>query len=649
MTDEFRAVDAWVRAEFAAARQAGAIDFTGVTPHPDRELVACTVSLRETVDADPTNHVAVVDLGDGACHVLRLGVAATHSPVWSPDGEQLALLAVDGGTTTALLVQVPDDPTTAEVVRRLPAVGGTVEHVAWSSDGTRLGVLVAQFGAEVSDVYGSGTITDPTADAAARPLLSPAPEHGRRILHAWDPQAETVVGLRPGLNVWEASWLGPDHLVVLASPGAGEGAWYHAGLHTISLTGHAERLHSASAQLAQPRANANGSRWSAIAGPASDRGLLAGVLLVGGANRSTVELPTGGVDVTDHHWIDDRRILCAGFRGLTTVFGIADVETLSFEELLATDVTNGLHQPELGGLTRDGHLVVTLERHDQPPTLGVVDTDGVRSLLSTAGPGTAHVVARTGSTRSCTWTSSDGLVIEGLLSVPDGPGPHPLVVNVHGGPVAAWHDGWIGKDPYAAILVSRGFAVLRPNPRGSAGREAAFVEAVIGDMGGADVDDIVAGVQAMIDTGVTTPDRIGITGNSYGGYMAAWVPCWSDLFAAAVSRSPVTDWRSQHLTGNLAEFDELFVDGDPFDPQSQYVTRSPLTYFRQIKTPMLFTAGELDLATPASQAMQLHRALSKTSVTTQLAIYPQEGHGVRAPDAMADQLARMIQWFETYL
>ena len=127
-------------------------------------------------------------------------------------------------------------------------------------------------------------------------------------------------------------------------------------------------------------------------------------------------------------------------------------------------------------------------------------------------------------------------------------------------------------------------------------------------MGGADVDDIVSGVQAMIDRGITEPGRVGITGNSYGGYMAAWIPCWSDVFAASVSRSPVTDWRSQHLTGNLAEFDEIFVSGDPFDPESAYVTRSPLTHHRRIKTPMMFTAGAHDLATPASQAQQLHRS-----------------------------------------
>ncbi|MGD9958323.1 S9 family peptidase [Nocardioides sp.] len=649
MTEDFADIEEWVRAEFAAARQPGVVDLGEVAPHPHRSIVACTVSVRVSDEVGTTQHVAVVDLVSSTCRVLELGLAASYSPAWSPDGEQLALLAVESVITTALIVDIGGDTAAPDVVHRLPGVDGSVEAVSWSPDGTRLGVLVAQFGAEVSDVYGSGVVAAPTAAAPWRPLVSPSPERGRRILHLWAPGSGSVTGICPDLNVWEHCWLGTDRLVVLASRAAGEGAWYAAGLHTLGTeTGEAVAVHRPDAQLAKPRGDPSGARWSVIAGPASDRGLLAGALFVS-SPAGVLELALGGVDVSDQAWLDERRILYVGLRGLTTVFGVVDVETGSYDELLAGEDTNGLHQPELGGLSVEGDLVVALERHDQPPVLSLVTPHGPRTVLSSAGPGTDHVLARTGSTRPCTWTSSDGLAIEGLLTVPESPGPHPLIVNIHGGPVAAWHDGWIGKDPYAMLLAARGFAVLRPNPRGSVGRGKAFVEGVIGDMGGADVDDVVSGVQAMLADGVTTPGRVGITGNSYGGYLAAWVPCCSEVFSASVARSPVTDWRSQHLTGNLAEFDEAFVDGDPFDPASQYATRSPLTHFRRIRTPMLLTAGQHDLATPASQALQLHRALLTTGVPTRLAIYPLEGHGVRAPDALTDQLARMIQWFETYL
>jgi dipeptidyl aminopeptidase/acylaminoacyl peptidase len=131
--------------------------------------------------------------------------------------------------------------------------------------------------------------------------------------------------------------------------------------------------------------------------------------------------------------------------------------------------------------------------------------------------------------------------------------------------------------------------------------------------------------------------------------MACWMPCLTDLFKASVSRSPCTEWRSFHLTSNLAEFDDLFLAGELWDPGSQYETRNPLTHHHRITTPMLLTAGLRDLATPANQAQQMHRALAERGVETALAIYPEEGHGVQAPPALADQCARMVAWFERFM
>jgi dipeptidyl aminopeptidase/acylaminoacyl peptidase len=222
-------------------------------------------------------------------------------------------------------------------------------------------------------------------------------------------------------------------------------------------------------------------------------------------------------------------------------------------------------------------------------------------------------------------------------------------VHPHGGPVCGYRDGWIGRDAHTTILVARGYAVFRPNPRGSAGRGPAFAEAVRGDMGGRDAQDILSGIDRLVADGLVDPDRIGVVGQSYGGYLACWLPVLDDRFRASVSRSPCTDWRSFHLTSNLAEFDRLFLDGGPWDPGSQYETRNPLTHHASIRTPMFLTAGSRDLATPANQAQQMYRALAERGVPAALAIYPEEGHGVQAPPALADQCARMITWFERFM
>jgi dipeptidyl aminopeptidase/acylaminoacyl peptidase len=280
----------------------------------------------------------------------------------------------------------------------------------------------------------------------------------------------------------------------------------------------------------------------------------------------------------------------------------------------------------------------------------VLGPSGFRRVLAAAGPGTTYQAARAGTTTALTWESSDGLLVEGLLTVPEGDERRrPLVLQVHGGPTHACRNTWMGRDPHTSCLVARGYAVLQANPRGSTGRGPAFAEAVRGDMGGLDAEDLVAGVRHVVDIGGADPTRIGVTGISYGGFMSAWLPTQSDVFAASVARSPCTDWLLQHLTSNIAEFDRRFLRGEPFDPGSQYAERSPLRQLDAIGTPMLLTAGLNDLATPPSQAQVLHTALRERGVPTQLVLYPQEGHGVRHPPTVVDQCARMITWFDRHL
>jgi dipeptidyl aminopeptidase/acylaminoacyl peptidase len=325
------------------------------------------------------------------------------------------------------------------------------------------------------------------------------------------------------------------------------------------------------------------------------------------------------------------------------------VDSGAVVEVWSGQETCGEYFPEVSGLPGHDPLVV-LESRREPPTLGVLGASGFRQVLAAVGPGTTYQAERAGSTTYVTWQSSDGLQIAGLLTVPAGGArPHPLVLQVHGGPTHACRNTWIGRDPHTSCLVARGYAVLQPNPRGSTGRGAAFAEAVRGDMGGLDADDLVSGVQSLVDVGIADPSQLGITGISYGGFMSSWVPVRTGLFAASVARSPCTDWLLQHLTSNIAEFDRRFVGGNPFDPESHYCERSPLRHVDRIRTPMLLTAGLKDLATPPSQAQVLYTALRERGIATELVLYPEEGHGVRHPPTIVDQCARMIAWFERYL
>jgi len=248
------------------------------------------------------------------------------------------------------------------------------------------------------------------------------------------------------------------------------------------------------------------------------------------------------------------------------------------------------------------------------------------------------------------WVSSDGLPIDGYVVTPGGrPGPHPLVVMVHGGPVWRWRDAWAERVVQVPLLLAHGYAVLLPNPRGSQGAGEAFVRKIVGEVGGLDVDDVLHGVDQAVAEGVADRSAVGVSGASYGGFLAAWLATRPGAFAAAMAVSPVTDWVSQHFTTNIPESDVRFLIGSPLDPSSQYRSRSPLVAASNHTSPLLLTAGQRDLATPPAQALEMHRALVELGVDSDLALYPHEGHDVHEWSAVLDHCTRMLMWFDRYL
>ena len=176
------------------------------------------------------------------------------------------------------------------------------------------------------------------------------------------------------------------------------------------------------------------------------------------------------------------------------------------------------------------------------------------------------------------WTAPDGLEIQAFLTLPHGDGPFPLILDVHGGPVWAFADSWPGT--FTGFLLSRGFALLQPNPRGSWGRGRDFASQVVGDMGGADAQDLLAGVDHVLEMGIADPGQIGVLGGSYGGFMAALLPCLDQRFAAAVSLSPVTDWYSERFDSNLGAWVQDFIGGPIEQQEEQYRAAKPRLHVR---------------------------------------------------------------------
>ena len=373
---------AWVADHQRRARltgDAGIADLAQAAPHPTRDLVACTATFRPAPDAAERRQVVLVEAGRH--RPVLPDTAASSAPVWSPDGSRLCVLA---SAADGLLTAVVLDEAGREVARAT-GLGGSVELARWSRDRTRLALVVADRGAEISDVWGSGTVGG-TAQESWRPHVLPG-HGGRRRLLVWDVLDGSHRAVT-SLNVWEADWCGDD-LVALVSEGAGENAWYGARLARLDLGGTVEPLYDATFQLARPTGSPDGSTWSALTGFASDRDLLAGSLVVGRPGSTPAVIATADTHVTEHRWVSDDVVLFIGHRGLDTVVGSVDVRTGESTEIWSGRATTGTYQPELGGLAATGAPVLVLEQHDTPPRLVRLSADRVSPevLLDTAGPG----------------------------------------------------------------------------------------------------------------------------------------------------------------------------------------------------------------------------------------------------------------------
>jgi dipeptidyl aminopeptidase/acylaminoacyl peptidase len=199
------------------------------------------------------------------------------------------------------------------------------------------------------------------------------------------------------------------------------------------------------------------------------------------------------------------------------------------------------------------------------------------------------------------------------------------------------------------MLLKRGYAVFLPNPRGSTGRGQKFVLPVLGDMGGADTYDCLSGVDYLVHNGVADPSRLGVTGASYGGFMASWLVTQDSRFAAAVPVAAFTNQVSEHLVSNVPHCVSLFLADSYRNPGGKYFERSPIMHAHKATTPTLNICGALDRCTPPGEARQFHNALREDGVKSVLVTYPEEGHGIRQYPATIDYAVRVLDWFEEHM
>ena len=472
-------------------------------------------------------------------------------------------------------------------VRRMTRGEFSVDHPSWSPDGKRI-VVERMPTSAPNDYFRSDLytlLTDVPCDASACPSMTP-------------------IVVRPGTDVHGR--FSPDGRWIAFLSGGGVFDWLHeTELYVVPSAGGAPRLLSRDYNRS-PAA----FTWSA----------------------------------------DSRSIYFEGAWNMTSqLFRVgADGENFSrvtYAESLVTDVD----------MNRDQRRFAFVQQTiTTPPEVYVSDvkTFAPRQVTHLND---AYRDRTLGATRVIRWKNpKDGLEIEGLLTLPIGYEPgkrYPLLTFVHGGPASRFDRGFIGYLGYLYmphVLAANGFAVLRPNPRGTGGYGQKFREANRNDWGGMDWLDINAGIDKLLADGIADPQRLGLMGWSYGGFLASWAIGHSDRMRAISIGAPVVDLVSFHGTTDIRDFIPSYFPPTPLS-LDQIRARSPLWNLRPTNAAVLIQHGEADDRVPLSQGTMLYRILDEMGVNVTMVTYPRSPHAPREPKQRMDVARRNLEFFRRYV
>jgi dipeptidyl aminopeptidase/acylaminoacyl peptidase len=253
------------------------------------------------------------------------------------------------------------------------------------------------------------------------------------------------------------------------------------------------------------------------------------------------------------------------------------------------------------------------------------------------------------------WKGADGREIEGLLTYPINyqPGQKvPFILNVHGGPAEVFQQNCVAANGGAyplASLAEMGFAILRPNPRGSSGYGTEFRTANRADWGGKDFIDLMNGVDYVIKMGVADENKMGVMGWSYGGFMSSWIVGHTNRFKAASIGAPVVDLSFQNLTDDIEGFLPSYFQSEPWNDWNLYDAHSPLRFVQNVKTPVMLQHGEADARVPFSNGVMFYNALRRRGVPVRLLALPRQPHGPTEPKMILKVMQSNVEWFNKYI
>ncbi len=525
---------------------------------------------------------------------------------WLPDGTHVSFLALTDGRPQVFAAPLDGGPS-----RAVTAAPQGVATYEWAPDGKQLAFL-SRDAAERTTVVRAGT-----PEPATRLWVQAVGGSARSVT----PNGQYVDGL---------SW-SPDgrEIAYSASSTTGFLAPYYTRIHAVAPDGTGQRvIVDRRGMNTQPQFSPDGVSIAFVS-TEEQVGIIAPRGLAVVEARSTAKpviksFNLGGAWIGELLWARDSRSIFALMNEGTFATGAHMFEMPIVRIPLADGkperVVSGATVNYSMGLSRDGRTLTY--RAVEGRTMGDVFAQdmasGTRTKLTEVNPELKQMAL--GDLRPISWRSFDGKEIWALLLTPsgwDGKRRLPLIVYCHGGPIGGVTYGifpqfahTVGQvDPYPTeALASAGYAVLFPMPRGGSGYGEAGHRAIINSWGESDYRDIMAGVDHLIGQSIADPDRLGVMGASYGGFMTNWIVTQTDRFKAASSGASISDLMDLYY---LPDGGDLMIEyfKHPWENREGYIAHSPITFVDRVKTPILIQHGDRDPRVPIATAQRFYRAL----------------------------------------
>ena len=650
------AADAPASTMLVGADIARIVGLSGLQFSPDGKTIALVESRANLDENEYRTEIVLVDVASGARRPFTSDRRKAAQPRWSLDGKSLAFLAPDADKRLQVFVA----PLAGGDAVQVTHAKSPVQQFAWSPDSASIAFAAMDPAPELKgqDKFHTGfylTHDDLTVREKPRPThlwLVGADGVGEKRLTSGDWSLPTV--LPPGPPSSPLKWT-PDGKAILfvrqLSPSSGDRT--QAQVQRIEVaSGVVTAVASERIYVGYPQPSPDGRSvvfWGQHDGlPAGNQD----VFLAQGADKPSRNLSAAGVDRTifGTWWLpDSKRLIVSGNDGLGV--GLWTLGLDGKAQKLATGAVmpaNGYWVE--GDVSRQGVIAFVGQTPDQPGELYVMDSLSAapRKLTSVNAWVSSMQIGRMEEVH---WKGPQGTMIDGVLTLPPGAGAgqrYPLALMIHGGPNSASRMRFTVP---AQALAARGFIVFEPNYRGSDNLGNAFKASIRGDAGEGPGQDVMAGLEQVMKRSDVAPGKPLVSGWSYGGFMTTWLlGRYPDMWKAAVSGAPVTNWQHQFdlSDGNVAQAARLGASPYKGDGAEVLWRQSPASMQTRIKAPTLVMTDTEDFRVPYTQAFSLYRALEDNGVETKFFAFPIRGHSPADPIRQGDMWQVWIDWLAAH-